>query len=108
MRPTEPIITDDYLFERVQLNEATTNFLKNTPLGRALYQSAMDDYKNAIVELEDIEMVDFTNGSDKLLAAKMQMMVARKFLLWVNRMNSEADSAERELKQRDDADTQYD
>ena len=104
----QPIIPDNHLFEDVHLGEEAKKFLKHTPVGRHLAERAVFEYKQAVVDFEDLSIATILENPEKVVAIKQKMNLSRAFILWVNDMLVSADRAEEELHNRDMSDITID
>jgi len=104
----DQIVSDDILFEKVNLGTEAGTFMRNTPVGRSLSESALHDWKSAVSDFEDLRIEDIMAHPEKVVAIKHKMDVARSFILWMNSAIREGDSAENELRNRDMSETTID
>jgi hypothetical protein len=104
----QPMITDETLFERVNVGHETMAFVRNTPIGRSMLERAVDEYKYAVMDFEELSIPTIMKYPEQVVAIKQRMEVAISFLKWMNETLSSADGAEEELKQRDMSDETID
>lgn len=100
----EPLIPDETLFELVNVGSEADEFLKHSPIGRHLYNRALQQYRKAVADFATMDPAEIIKNPQNIVALQNQMTVARKFIVWVDELVKGADSAEQELRDRDMSD----
>lgn len=104
----QPVISDDVLFEKVNLGQRAETFLKKDPMGRLLVDRALLEYQNAVYEFEAMDISVILDSPSKVVAIRHKMDTAKAFILWMNTTITGADRAEKELENRDMSDENID
>lgn len=104
----EQLVPDELLFDRVGFSHETINFINNTPMGRSMFAQAFKDYREAVMDFEDLTVHDITHNVEKVLEVHQRLNAAKSFLKWIDSTIKSGDSAEEELKMRDESDRTID
>lgn len=97
----EPFVSDDSLFEAVNVGHEANEFLKHTPLGRHLYDRAMQKYRKAVADFANLIPAQIMTEPELVMQLQNEMQIARSFILWVDEVIKGADRAEDKLRERD-------
>jgi len=104
----EPFIPDETLFEAVRVGQQTEVFLRSTDTGRALYDKALNQYRTAVAEFEQLSVEQIMTKPERVLAIRHKMDIARAFIVWADTVVGDGRRAEDELRARDDNDSVID
>ena len=104
----EHLVPDDELFKATRLGVDTMHFIKTTPLGQTLAKRAVDLYRQAVADFENLSDMDILEDPHKVLAIKRNMDLAKAFMLWVNQTIHDGVRAEETLRARDDSEANID
>ena len=103
-----PFIPDEEFYRRIGVADEAKRFVEHSRAGQDLLESAIEDWKNAVYDFDEMSVETIMAHPEKVADIKTRMNVAKKFILWTTTTAIQSRAAEVELQARDEADETID